>query len=213
MAKTHFIIAASGQLFKFTGARPSVGVNEYVVSCEKELAPVPMNVLVDVYNLVAEAGSGKKVTKFSDRKAAERRVWQAIEYGGTAKPINAADNAAAVNAERAVEALTGFDEVTTTTEGETDMSATKKRSAKKTPTKRVARAKKVSTGARGRTSKYAGKKLYKLEKENPRRQGTFGYKSWEKLENGMKMEDAIAAGARLKDLAWDIDRKRIEVRG
>jgi hypothetical protein len=48
--------------------------------------------------------------------------------------------------------------------------------------------------------------------KTPRREGTHGFKSFALIKNGMSYEAFIAAGGRTKDLAWDIDRKRVEAR-
>jgi hypothetical protein len=75
----------------------------------------------------------------------------------------------------------------------------------------VLRADSKMTGAPGPKSKFRGKFLYKLVDKNPRREGTWGYRSWELIQDGMSYEAYKAAGGRNNDLQWDIDRKRIEV--
>lgn len=72
----------------------------------------------------------------------------------------------------------------------------------------------ASSGRRGRASSFVGKKIYiKTEgKENPRRQGTAGYKSFSKISNGITFEEYIAAGGRPQDLAWDIKKGNVELR-
>lgn len=77
-----------------------------------------------------------------------------------------------------------------------------------------AKAKKASTKSNGSSRKFAltNHTLHKLVKENPRREGTFGYKSWEKIRNGMTYQDAVEAGARNKDIRHDINMKRLELR-
>jgi hypothetical protein len=67
------------------------------------------------------------------------------------------------------------------------------------------------TGAPGPKSKFSGKFLYKLVDKNPRREGTWGYRSWELIKDGMSYEAYKAAGGRNNDLQWDIDRKRIQM--
>lgn len=62
-----------------------------------------------------------------------------------------------------------------------------------------------SNGKRGRTSKFAGMTIVQLTEVNPRREGTAGYNSWELITPGMKFEEYLAAGGRLKDLVWDIN--------
>ena len=63
----------------------------------------------------------------------------------------------------------------------------------------------------GRQLKFSGKKIYKKIPYNPRRKDTFGYRSWELIEDGMTYEEYIDAGGRYKDLKWDLDRKWVEL--
>jgi hypothetical protein len=66
------------------------------------------------------------------------------------------------------------------------------------------------TGA-GRKSVFSGKTIVKLTKENPRRAGSIGHKSFSLLRPGMKYEAYIAAGGRRQDLAFDIKAKHVKV--
>ena len=79
---------------------------------------------------------------------------------------------------------------------------------------KAAKAKKAATKGKGEGRKFAltNHTLHKLVKENPRREGTFGYKTWEKIRNGMTYQDAVEAGARNKDIRHDINMKRLELR-
>jgi hypothetical protein len=92
--------------------------------------------------------------------------------------------------------------------------------SKKAKTEKKAKAAKGSkkAAAKGK-SNGAGRKfalldhtLHKLSKENPRREGTHGFKSWEAIKNGMTYRDAIDAGARNKDIRHDVNLKRLELR-
>lgn len=82
-----------------------------------------------------------------------------------------------------------------------------KKATKKTAKKAV---KKASTA--GRKSKWAGKKIVKVSKENPRREGTVGHKSFSLIKSGMTYDQYIAAGGRRQDLAFDIQHKYVELR-
>jgi DNA-binding MarR family transcriptional regulator len=75
-----------------------------------------------------------------------------------------------------------------------------------------AKAPKLPSDAPGPRSKLDGKKLYRIAKTNPRREGTWGYKSFELIKDGMTFEAYKAAGGRNNDLAWDIAHGFVEVR-
>tara|TARA_R100000656_G_scaffold117522_2_gene90925 strand:+ start:18406 stop:19110 length:705 start_codon:yes stop_codon:yes gene_type:complete len=67
------------------------------------------------------------------------------------------------------------------------------------------------------TSKYAGKRLYKVHEgyHNHRKTGTFGYHSMQIIIDypGISYEDYITKGGRPNDLAWDIERHHVVARG
>lgn len=58
----------------------------------------------------------------------------------------------------------------------------------------------------------AGKKIYRLTKENPRREGSIGWKSWNLITDGMTYEEYLKAGGRAGDCAWDVEHGFIELR-
>lgn len=57
----------------------------------------------------------------------------------------------------------------------------------------------------------SSKKIKKLVQENPRREGTHGFKSWEKIENGMTVAEYTQVGGRMNDLLWEIKKKNVEL--
>lgn len=74
-------------------------------------------------------------------------------------------------------------------------------------------AKTASTSAqakRGRPAgggKFAGYRIIKLERANPRREGTSGYNSWNAIsKSGMLYEDYLAAGGVKRDLMWAVEK-------
>lgn len=69
-----------------------------------------------------------------------------------------------------------------------------------------------STGLPGPHSMYAGKRLYKTSDNNPRREGTHGWTSFDRLKSGMTYEEYRLAGGRSNDLAWDIKHGYVEVK-
>jgi hypothetical protein len=67
-----------------------------------------------------------------------------------------------------------------------------------------------------RTSQHSGKVIFTNLKDNPRREGTFGWHSFEIVraagKRGVKYEDYRAAGGRPNDLQWDIDHGYVELK-
>lgn len=89
-----------------------------------------------------------------------------------------------------------------------------KEAIKKKPSIKVVKEKKPKSESKS-AQKYSlkeGYTLHKVEKMNPRREGTHGHASWEALRSGMTYLEAIDAGARNRDLRWDILHGRIEIR-
>lgn len=86
---------------------------------------------------------------------------------------------------------------------------------KKTTSSKVARghrakSKKESRGG-GRTSAFAGKVIRRTVKENPRREGSVGYKNWSIYKKGMTYEDFLKAGGVRGCLAKDIKRGHVKL--
>lgn len=131
--------------------------------------------------------TGQNVAKFSDRKAAVRRIWAAAAGAPVTEPV-----AQSIPA------------------GKTDTPA------QPTPVateEKAAEAKK--RGRQKGTGKFAGKTVFATKQGNPRRAGTAGFKSYEIIRgkaDGVPYSDYIAAGGRPNDLQWDIDHKWAEVK-
>ena len=75
----------------------------------------------------------------------------------------------------------------------------------------------TGTGAkRGRKSRFAGRKIVLIKRDNPRRPGTHGWRSYEILRDAgrrnLTYEQYIEAGGRSNDLAWDLDKGHVEVK-
>lgn len=64
----------------------------------------------------------------------------------------------------------------------------------------------------GPRSGFSGKKLYKKVDGNPRREGTWGWKSFNLIKDGMTYEQYKAGGGRNNDLTWDIEHGFVEVK-
>lgn len=54
-------------------------------------------------------------------------------------------------------------------------------------------------------------KLKILADENPRRKGTAGFKSWEKMEDGMTVAEFLQKGGRMVDLQWDVKKGHVSL--
>jgi hypothetical protein len=89
--------------------------------------------------------------------------------------------------------------------------STRKSTSKKSSVAKAARKNRGAAGGPGRVSAYSGKRIVRLVKENPRRKGTHGYKSWNLLKKGMTYEQYLAAGGRRVDLAWDLAKKNVKL--
>lgn len=72
----------------------------------------------------------------------------------------------------------------------------------------MARSKKAPPASR---STFSGKHIKKLVKDNPRREGTHGFKSFALITAGMTYEAYLAAGGRRQDLAWDVRHQFVRV--
>ncbi len=82
----------------------------------------------------------------------------------------------------------------------------------KDPKEPKARKERMPGAAPGPRSDKAGKKIYKLVKENPRREGSIGWTSFNLIKDGMSYEEYIAAGGRAGDVQWDLDHGFIELK-
>lgn len=49
-------------------------------------------------------------------------------------------------------------------------------------------------------------KIEKRVQENPRRKGTHGWASWEKIVDGMSVAEYLQLGGRGNDLAWELKK-------
>lgn len=75
--------------------------------------------------------------------------------------------------------------------------------------------KKEKVAKETRKSEYAGVKIFPAEgiKENPRREGGFGYKAMAFIlaNPGVSYEEFVAAGGRRQDLAWDLAKGNVTI--
>jgi hypothetical protein len=82
---------------------------------------------------------------------------------------------------------------------------------KKTAKKSVKKVKKDKPQPAGRKSAFSGKKINKVAKENPRRKGSIGFKSFALIKNGMTYEQYLEAGGRRQDLAFDLTAGHVKL--
>lgn len=152
------------------------------VDAEKFPQACDLMELVDWYN--EYSGSITQLKKFSNRAVAERRCAELKQAMDDLKQ-RVKPTARKINMAKA---------------------KTTKAKSKKTTTTRK------SNGGGGRVSPVADYTVHKLVKDNPRREGTFGHKTWEKIKSGMTAAAIVAAGGRFKDLLWDKEHKHLEFR-
>lgn len=143
--------------------------------------------LLEWYN--ANSGSSTKLVKFSNRAVAVSRCSQLKkamdEMQARALSIRKSDT-------------------TMSTETKT---AGKGKKAAKTATK----GKKAPAKSSGAKSSIRDMKIVKIAKANPRREGTEGWKSWEKIKSGMAYLAAIDAGARNVDIRFDVAKGNLKL--
>jgi hypothetical protein len=59
---------------------------------------------------------------------------------------------------------------------------------------------------------HGGERIYRIVKKNPRKEGTWGWKSFQLIKDGMTVDQYIKAGGRKNDLQWDVDHKFVELK-
>ncbi len=69
-----------------------------------------------------------------------------------------------------------------------------------------------TSGPVGKRSKFSGKRLFKLVKENPRRKGSCGYTSFNLIRDDMTYEEYRMLGGRSNDLQWDINHGYVAIK-
>jgi hypothetical protein len=90
--------------------------------------------------------------------------------------------------------------------------APKKAAPKKAAPKKAApKAKTEGSGRPGRPSQFAGKKITKLVKENPRREGSEGHASFDLITSGMKFEKYVELGGSPSQLAYCVEHGFVKV--
>lgn len=128
------------------------------------------------------------------------------ELGGKVPKTD--DQFAAIS--RAVKLTTGED--ITMKDATKSKKTSGKKGGKKTSTKKTSTKKAKRSGGPGRTSAFAGKRIIRLVKENPRRAGTRGYKSWRVIKKGMVYEDFLKAGGNRGALAKEVRLGRVKLK-
>lgn len=118
-------------------------------------------------------------------------------------------------AKRVVKLSTGEDITMATAEKIRDKSKknSRKNSSKTTTAKKsgAKKSKKRGTGG-GRTSQFAGMRIVRTTKENPGREGSVRYNSWNVIKKGMTYEDFMRAGGDPGSLRIEIEGGRIKMK-
>lgn len=183
---------------------------------EAELAATSISAvdMVFIHNQFAV----NQVNRFSDRTSAVRRTWAAITK---ADAESAPEEFLPPNEEVVEDAAEDVTEqVVVPAVGEATGSAATAEAPAVTfeepdngvPVPPVSP--KVQRGRKpGVSDKYRDKMARPISKDNPRRKGSHGWKSFQILlgkPEGISVEAFVAAGGRMKDLAWDIQYKHAE---
>lgn len=201
---------SKGELLSFIDSAAALGWIEenlpeghisIVSALESDLVNFRGSELLAVYNALAVKAGKETISRFSTSSAGRRRVWEIIQVLGDKAPQM---------------------EFTTTKEEapEPDQKATSPSNGSAAPgsAKKVGRKKKEQ--ADGTVAKkrllihdnsmlYKGKlpalaKIKRLVRDNPRRPGTHGDRSWAIGRSGMTIEQYVDAGGRRNDLRWCI---------
>jgi len=170
--------------------------------------------LVNIYNM-HKAPDAPNVAKFADKTAAARRVFAALEAKFTLTAQELVDvvesKAPVAEAPPVVVPEAPTPRASVFNKGTTETVVVKKETLKQAVQKVLD---KKQTGRKKGSGKFAGKQLFPLVAENPRRAGSFGYHSMSLIlaVPGLYYSTYIEKGGRPQDLQWDIDRKFVEVK-
>jgi hypothetical protein len=170
-------------------ARGFTNATDYAVYFEiDDLSRIPSDFIVDQYNLRCSSAA-VKIEKFPTRQEAMSWMRGALED-------------IAIPGEAPGPVLTP---VKTIPGGNTTMATvTKTKSRAKKGAKKAPKKASANGASKGRRSQYAGLRITKIEKTNPRREGTSGHASFALVKSGMTYEQYIAAGGVRRDLEWDV---------
>ena len=171
--------------FKTAKAARSVGNGRVIASTPDDILATPTT-SGQMLEVYNHFNPNQPVKKFSDRVTAAKRMFALAE--AHAKFVDVEEN---------------------------EMTATETVKAPKAKKEKAPKIAKESSGKRGRTPTYAGKRIYPLVDENPRREGGFGHAAMQLVLNagkkGISFEDFIAGGGRHQDLVWDLKKGNVSV--
>lgn len=93
----------------------------------------------------------------------------------------------------------------------------KKKAAKKGAKKGAKKTAKKATSAEpkkllGRSKFSLEHKIFKAQEDNPRREGSKGYKTWDLIEDGMTIEDFLEVGGEYVHLVYDYGRGAVDIK-
>lgn len=177
-----------------------------MIEKESDMEQVSSELLVNLHNKIRPE---KPIKKFADRATAIKRMYPALD--ALAEMTTGVPRKSAEDVPQSDDVATTQSADSPSTDNTTMATKTKRSRSKSTATPKEKKASTNGDGRRGRPSQYAGKVITKLVDENPRREGSFGHKSFAVIRNGMTVEKYQEAGGRIKDLAWDIRHKFVKV--
>jgi hypothetical protein len=174
-----------------------------IVEKVEDLKPYSMSELVTIY----ERLSGVNVNRFRDVGFACNRVFDAL--GGKMGPVRKPKKT--LSTEETQSVISKANKTKENVPMSKKMIKTVAKIKKsKAPAKKKAKKTVVSKPKNGKRMD-PSLSITKLVKDNPRRKGTAGFKSFALLNNGMKVGTYLEKGGRAGDLRWDIAHGFVKV--
>jgi len=190
--------------------------HHFLIKVAEDLEGVPVPLLARLYN---QTHPGMRVDTFKPGTIIKHCLPSLIQLAGSTKSVLPA-TAVAPASEEPASSLSTAQEQGESTVTETKAAAVPAETAPKvTAPKAAPKAgeKKISSRI---PEKFAGKTIVPKVSENPRRDGTRGFQSFEVILNGHKAsshhgisyEKYVDGGGRAQDLAWDLEKGNAEIR-
>lgn len=155
--------------------------NHVVISTPIDGNAFSLAELGEIYNVISKKGY---VTRFRDLETGRKRLLEAVRLAAGEVP----------------EDTNGGEATNEASKENSDVPTTKKTKKAKSH----AKTKKPAGAKKPRASGDAEKKINIIVKENPRRAGSAGFKSYALMTQGMKVSTYLEKGGRMQDLRWDV---------